>query len=338
MTALADPALAPTASRRAADIDIARALGITLVVLGHALIGVERALGETPAGRFALILIYAVHMPLFFFLAGLLARTALAEPGPTFGRRLLTRFAWPYLVWSLVLLAFHHGFSGLTNTSVARFDPLRILWVPPSVMWFLYVLAASLALARALRRLPASTIRLVGAALVLAGLALANLARDTWLLPYLRFTGVFLFATTLDPDRIRAAAVRPAVRLAAAAALATGVAFAVPAAVEPLTGYPATELHYVPAAAGGTLLALAAGTALAGTAPGAALAALGRRTMPIFVTHVLILAACRIVLLRAGATDPALVLALIVPPALLLPVAAAEVADRLHLSRVLGWS
>lgn len=331
MTALAAPlALAPG---RAADLDIARALGITLVVAGHALIGVERALGETAAGRFALVLAYAVHMPLFFFLSGLLARTALAEPPRAFAHRLATRYAWPYLVWSLVLLGFHHGFSDLTNTRVASFAPLRILWAPPSVMWFLYVLAASLVLARALRAAPPAVTAATGAALIAAGLTL-----DAWLLPYLRFTGIFLIATTLDPARVRATAAHPAARAAAALGLGLGATFAATAAAAPLAGYPAAEARYFPAAAGGILLALAAGAALARSALGPALAALGRRTLPIFLTHILVLAALRIALLRAGVTDPGLVLALIIPAGLLLPLAADTAAARLGATRLLGWS
>lgn len=332
MTALADPAAAVPA-RRAADLDIAKALGIALVVAGHALIGVERALGESPAGRFAILLIYAVHMPLFFFLSGLLARSALTEPPRAFARRLIGRFVWPYLLWSLVILEFHAGFSDVTNTRVAAANPLRVLWAPPSVMWFLYVLAGSFVLARALRPLPAVVTRAIGAALILLGLGL-----DVWLLPHLRFTGVFLVATTLDPATMRRAAANPGVRIAALLLLASGAGFAAIAAGAPIAGYPAADLRYLPAAAGGIVLALAASRGLARTALAAPLAGLGRRTMPIFLTHILILAALRIVLLRAGVTDRGLILALIIPPGLLLPVAAAGIARRLHLSRLLGWS
>lgn len=332
MTAFAAPAT-DVPSGRAAGADIARALGISLVVAGHALIGVERALGETAAGRFAVVLIYAVHMPLFFFLSGLFARTALSEPPRAFARRLATRFAWPYLLWSLVILGFHAHFSDVTNTQVATVNPLRVLWAPPAIMWFLYVLAASLILARGLRPFSPAVIRALGAALVLAGPCL-----DAWLLPHLRFTGIFLLATTLDPGSIRRAAASPGLRIAALLCLATGAAFAAMAASTPIPGYPAAEFRYLPAAAGGILLAIAASDALARTPLAGPLASLGRRTMPIFLTHILVLAALRIVLLHAHVSDRGLILALIVPAGLLLPVAAAVIARRLGVSRLLGWS
>ena len=337
MTALADPA-SITAPARAADLDIARGLGIALVVAGHALIGIERALGETPAGRFAIVLIYAVHMPLFFFVSGLLARSALTEPPRDFARRLGSRFVWPYLLWSVLLLGFHASFSDVTNTRVEAPDPLRILWAPPSVMWFLYVLAASFGFARLLRPLPRPAMRAIGAALVLGGLALASSGMDAWLLPSLRFTGIFLIATTLPLSAVRAAASSPGARVAALLFLASGAGFAAMAAGAPIPGYPAAGFRYLPAAAAGILLALAASGALARTPMAGPLASLGRCTMPIFVTHILVLAALRIGLLHAGVTDRDLILAIIIPCGLVLPIVAAEIARRLRLSRLLGWS
>ena len=332
MTSLAEP-VAPRATARATDIDIARGLAIILVVAGHALIGVERATGETPAGRLVLIVIYAIHMPIFFFLSGLLARSSVTEPLEGFVHRLAVRFAWPYVLWSLILLSFHHGFSDLTNTQPAHFNPIRILWAPPSVMWFLYVLAASLVVGRCLRALPAEATRFVGGALIVAGSSL-----DVWLLPHLRFMGLFLIATTLDAAEIRAMAASPAARALAALALGTGIIFAAADARVPLVGYPAAQACYLPASAGGILLALAFGRAFSRSLPGIALASLGRRTMPIFVMHILILAAIRIVLLRAGIDAPVTLLIVLVPAGTLLPLAAADIAARLGASRLLGWS
>ena len=77
----------PAARPRSAALDVARGIGIVLVVWGHAIIGVQGALGDAPAGRFAVIAIYAVHMPLFFFLSGLLSRSATAEPARRRQRR-----------------------------------------------------------------------------------------------------------------------------------------------------------------------------------------------------------------------------------------------------------
>ena len=96
-------------SRRIAANDYGRGIGIFLVVLGHVLIGLDdhAILAESsyPIGlafsRGAVAWIYAFHMPLFFFLSGLLAERLVRKP---FGDVLSSRLrgiAWPYVLWSL---------------------------------------------------------------------------------------------------------------------------------------------------------------------------------------------------------------------------------------------
>jgi fucose 4-O-acetylase-like acetyltransferase len=324
------PPRPPAARPRSAALDVARGIGIVLVVWGHAIIGVQGALGSTPSGRFALTAIYAVHMPLFFFLSGLLSRSASAEPARAFALRMATRIVYPYLLWGTVILALHHAMSEFTNTRVDSLDLLTLLYRPPAVLWFLYVLFACFLLARTLRRLAAAPRLAVGGALCVAGALL-----DAWLLPYLRFVGIFIIATALDPARLPALVGDRALALASLG-LASGLAFAIADAAAPLRGYPAAGLRYLPSAAGGVLLVLAASRHLPSRAA-RLLEYLGTRTMPIFVTHILILAAVRILLVRAGWTDAALVVAVATPLALALPALAVDQAERLGLVRVLGW-
>ncbi len=318
---------------RNATLDIARGIGIILVVWGHGIIGVQGALGDTPAGRFAITAIYAVHMPLFFFISGLLSRSAAIEPARSFAGRITSRILYPYLLWGAAILAIHHGMSDVTNTRVESFDPMKLLYRPPAVMWFLYVLFFCFLAARALRSASPSVRLGVGLALAITGCLV-----EGWLLPYLRFVGIFIAGTAFRPAQVLSALDSPRLLALAAVALASALVFAWAAADEPLHGYPAAGLRYLPAAAGGIVLALAGARAIAG-APLLArpLAWLGAGTMPIYVTHILVLAALRIVLLRSGVADPVLIVAIIVPCGLLLPLAASAIADRLGISRALGW-
>ena len=57
-------------SPRDVTLDVLRGLAMALVVLGHALVGVQGALGDHPVSRFLIVLIYTTHMPVFFLLAG----------------------------------------------------------------------------------------------------------------------------------------------------------------------------------------------------------------------------------------------------------------------------
>lgn len=83
------------ASPRHGWIDAARGLGIVLVVYGHAISGLPKAAQLE-------IFIWSFHIPLFFFLSGLVERPQV-EPGwPAFVRRLWRAIVLPYLTFSLL--------------------------------------------------------------------------------------------------------------------------------------------------------------------------------------------------------------------------------------------
>ncbi len=83
-------------------IDIAKGIGIFLVVLGHSLVPQVRE--SVPAAKFLWIFIYNFHMPLFFFLSGWLFERGL--PKYTSKRKfILNKFKFlmiPYFVFSIL--------------------------------------------------------------------------------------------------------------------------------------------------------------------------------------------------------------------------------------------
>lgn len=82
-------------------IDIAKGIGIFLVVLGHSI--VPRIRESFPAAKFLWIFIYNFHMPLFFFLSGWLFERGLAGYTGK-GRFILNKFKFlmvPYFVFSI---------------------------------------------------------------------------------------------------------------------------------------------------------------------------------------------------------------------------------------------
>lgn len=322
------PATAPVAAERRRALDVARGIAIILVVWGHAMIGTGRAVGAGEAGRFAVTLVYAVHMPLFFFLSGLLARGAMAEPAAAFARRLGARVIHPYFLWSAVLLCAHYAMSGVTNTRVERLDLLSILYAPPAVMWFLYVLFFCFLIARGLRDRPGARLAL-GCALAVGGYFLHG-----WMLPNLRFVGIFLIATAFTPAAALAAARDWRVRAVGLALMIPPVLFALGAAGQAPAGYPAFAPRYLPAAAGGVVLILAAAQAI--ERRGAGLALVGRRTMPIFVTHILVLTAARVLCLRAG-LDGAATVVIATACGVAIPMLLHALAARWSLVGPLGW-
>lgn len=120
--------------QRQSDKDIAKAIGIYLVVTGH-LLNEQAVLGHA--------LIYMVHMPLFFwisgyFLYGSVQRHSLSENVRGKVRTLLI----PFLVWSGVALAANLAMAvlkgGLTAQTV--FQNFFEIYLQARSMWFLLIL------------------------------------------------------------------------------------------------------------------------------------------------------------------------------------------------------
>lgn len=331
------PSHADQASRPARDrtIDVARGVAMLLVVFGHALVGVVNAGEQTAAYRFTLIMIYSTHMSLFFMISGLLSQSFADRSWANASINMLRQIVWPYLLWSFILLTAHHVMSGYTNSPLETYNPISILWNPPAVMWFLYVLFVALLIRKALAWSPDLALGAVGACIILASYVI-GLPQE------LRFVGVVLIAAAVGRDRYSAALSAPIVGLSAVIMGITAIVAwrdAVAWSAAPAPAYPAFQAIYIPALVAGPILVMRA-CALITTLGGWLIEALiyvGRRTMPIFVTHILITAGSRIALTMAGVENTVLVIFTGTTLGIALPLVAAYIADRLHLSRLLGW-
>src|SRR3954451_22012656 len=89
-------------------IDRARGIGIILVVVGHALL-------STSTGAFARDMIYAFHMPLFFFLSGLLAGRSQRDDLGHRAARLARTLLVPFAFFGVVTLAYHFAYDAVTK-------------------------------------------------------------------------------------------------------------------------------------------------------------------------------------------------------------------------------
>lgn len=86
-------------------IDIAKGIGIFLVVIGHALSALPtRTREQTELIR---TIIYLVHMPLFFYIGGMLFQSRLGKYDQigfyNFAKRKASQYLIPYIVFSLIL-------------------------------------------------------------------------------------------------------------------------------------------------------------------------------------------------------------------------------------------
>lgn len=123
-------------------VDVAKGIGILLVVYGHVVRGVLDAGVTAPVGILRVVdsIIYSFHMPLFFFLSGLFFVTTISRKGV--GGLLWSKIdslLYPYLVWSVLQGAAEVAFAGRTNIG-ANWSEVFSLWLPRAQFWFLYSL------------------------------------------------------------------------------------------------------------------------------------------------------------------------------------------------------
>lgn len=123
-------------------VDALKGIGITLVVLGHAVRGIHAA-GLMSDDLFAAIdsRIYVFHMPLFFFLSGFFLAPSIARATPiTFVRTRTTQLFYPMVLWTYVFLGCKYIAGNMTNTPMTLND-VSMIPVPGYLhFWFLWTL------------------------------------------------------------------------------------------------------------------------------------------------------------------------------------------------------
>ena len=312
--------------------DVARALGIILVVFGHALRGLVSGGHVDPTGWSHSVdyFIYTFHMPLFFVVSGYFFRTG---GGDTFASKILWNLAYPYILWTLIqgsvqiLLAN----SGSVNGSLTIADLSQILWKPIGQFWFLYAMFFVQIIAFLSRNhcknLSATIMAFIGFlvsffflpgtfTLVFYGLAYFLL-------------GIYFHDQNIF-EKVRSSASRVAILLAGGIAAAIlcyklGVPEKMPIAA---------ALLLVPGLIG---LCYALSGAIKGTILAKGLVLIGQSSMGIYILHILTIGVVRIVLLRVfNVTDPFVLLTSLTVIAVLVPVALQQVAVRLGIEKYLG--
>ncbi|MBB6427188.1 acyltransferase family protein [Sphingopyxis sp. JAI128] len=349
--AIADSPARDTRAARLQWVDALKGAGILLVVLGHALGGLIDA-GFAPGTtwfRPLFAAIYIFHMPLFFFLTGLFVAKRVNDNPDRFRAQLFSQIAWPYFLWSAVQIVAITMAGSLANNPGGPLGPslLRTFFMPSAQFWFLYSLFFFHGLSLIARRAIATPFYLLlliaagslGEQQALPGIVEASLQ----MAPYYGL-GVFLGPLLLD----RAPSPRDRVWLwsvpLACAALAVTMAHAIELGIPGL--WPETgaaiildvrsfDNFYAALAAIIALVSLARFTGQ--WAPGW-LISCGRQTMPIFLLHILFIAATRIAVLKYDPAVPApILLSLLCLVGVLMPLVTAAIADRVGLSKWIGF-
>ncbi|KND59694.1 Arginine/ornithine antiporter ArcD [Candidatus Burkholderia verschuerenii] len=124
-------------------VDHAKGIGIILVVFGHVNRGLESAGIVMPGGAYKLVdsLIYAFHMPLFFFLSGLFFVKSIESRGTwRFVGSKVDTLVYPFVIWSTLQGGIQILLSRYTNGNATVSDMLTMYVRPHDQFWFLYAL------------------------------------------------------------------------------------------------------------------------------------------------------------------------------------------------------
>jgi fucose 4-O-acetylase-like acetyltransferase len=327
-------------------VDVAKGMGILIVVIGHSMGGLLSARLFAPDSGWAtaFYLIYTFHMPLFFVLAGLFVRQRVAGDADAFVRSAFTRIAWPYLLWSVIQMAVIGALGSAVNapTEFGAWRVVALLWQPTSQFWFLQALLVLHLVSRFL--LPR-----VGALALLGLMLLARVVGECIELPALletpaRFGLFYALGVWAGPTLLRVvgSVSRPRVFLfsrplplaISSPAAAVWVVVAIPAYLGGL-GYwsPVT----LPASVAGSVVVLALATLPRGAAS-VPWVELGRASMAIFVMHVLFVAGTRIVLVKGLglAVAPVLIFVLALAAGIVGPLLLRALAARAGATRLFG--
>jgi uncharacterized membrane protein YcfT len=255
-------------------MDALRGTAIVLVVVNHSILfSVPFGGAPTPAVVFNEIFA-PLRMPLMVFLSGLLLARSLEKGWRRYAAGKARRILWPYLVWSLIVIAI----DSLTNVVSGDAPPLgdlaRVFYSPLAHLWFLYYLLAYYVIALVTRRVNP----LLVAALALA--VCAAVPSADWQRFLLLLTAFMAGKWVSDrPTRLEEALRRPWVVGVSAFVFAAGAAVAV-------AGF---GLRYNAASApfvvGGVIAAIALARRVADSAVMRPILFTGRYSLIFYLTH-----------------------------------------------------
>src|SRR3954451_21699687 len=166
------PTAANGTSRRAPRIDwvdYAKGICIVMVVMMHSVLGVEAAAGETGFMHALVAFAKPFRMPDFFLISGLFLARVIDRDWRTYLDRKVVHFAYFYLLWVAIQvavkapgLAADQGWTGVAWLYAESFVE------PFGTLWFIYLLPVFFVVTKLTRRVPASIIWLIAAALEIA--------------------------------------------------------------------------------------------------------------------------------------------------------------------------
>lgn len=278
---------------RLAWADLAKGACIVLVVLWHVVTKTCANIDWTGhreiVGGWAHAVAFAtpIRMPLFFLVSGILAASAIGRSWRTLARTKIGTFASLYLIWVLIQTAVFALTPGFETARATSWGALVMeLTISPTNLWYLMALAIYFALAKLTTHVPTTLVLLLAAALsVTAAGGWLPSDGNRW---QVLQNAVFFLAGLRLRDPIRGWAERQS-PLSVVGWACAYLAVWVAAAAAGQVGLPGVGLLLSTLG----LLAGVSSCAVLSRSPRAVvgrLSRLGRRTLPIYVIHLPVLA------------------------------------------------
>lgn len=313
-------------------LDAVRGIAIVLVVFGHVWRGLHSSgLVNSQAAYEGLDrAIYLFHMPVFFIVSGLLFEATVKRHGisGSFLRRVET-VLYPLVLWSYVTAAFLYLAGSVTNRQLPMAELLTYPFPPKDIFWFLAALFVAQTLASAFVKYGSAWLYLACFVAFSLPNFLFDLSGETLWVRKTAENGPMLFLGMAFAD-VALNKGRLAVMGIIAFLGAQLIQYAMP---EMPAGarYALSCVASLGFVSGCSWLFSSVPTWLAQP-----FSALGKASMTIYVTHVMAMAAIRIILLKLGVRDVGVHLLVGTSLGLMLPYVFFLICQRLGIMRFLG--
>lgn len=326
-------------------VDAAKGIGIVLVVYGHLLASSFRAAIAVPA-RFCELsdsVLYSFHMPLFFFLAGLFVERSYSRRGArAFIGEKLRYLGYPYLVWSILQTGLQCIATRTSDNPVTVADLLLIPIRSHEQFWFLYALFwcyVAYALCKQAGRWGMLLLTLAACAIYFRPIATDYFALIDFSAQLIFFVAGILMSSLL----LRAPpAANEILRAVLATVVFLGCALYVFTHLLSPVRLTESEGNYPFPLLGLATLGITATIAIARvsatTAFGRVASLVGQYSMPIFLAHMLVGVAARMLLIRAGIENPWVSVAVPVTLAIVVPITMYKVSFGTGFPFLFAWT
>ncbi|MDM9645043.1 acyltransferase family protein [Rhizobium sp. S163] len=138
-------------------LDIAKGMSIILVVIYHTLLYHQfHAIAPDLYARFSAIMT-PIRMPLFFTVSGFLAASAMRAPWSDFLRRKIWLLVYLFAIWSTARWLFFRYVQQNALVPTEGSDPYQLLemwWAPNTGIWFIWALAIFMVATKLLQSTP----------------------------------------------------------------------------------------------------------------------------------------------------------------------------------------